>query len=189
MTKRKNNSVNRQIDGKKKNAGEQKWIPFNPKLNYDERASFLTVLNFFLYKCPAEKTAHGAKTFRDYNIREAHQYKKLKNQLLNTENVKIKYIRPSTEEMLSTLVANGQSGGFEFSEIIIIVRQGFDIDNSFRAIRNAFAHGSFAVRKKKNSDDYYYFLEDRNPHSDKIKARIVLKASTMIRWKNIFEKL
>lgn len=57
-------------------------------------------------------------------------------------------------------------------------------------IRNSFAHGRFAV-KRKNKEYYIYFEDVTTINGVKglvVNARICLKKSTMIRWLDVFEK-
>ena len=55
----------------------------------------------------------------------------------------------------------------------------------FYAIRCAFAHGSFAIHKYKNQT--YYVLENKD--NGVLKARMVLKEETLIKWIEIVETL
>lgn len=61
--------------------------------------------------------------------------------------------------------------------------------NLFQNIRNAFAHGSFLVRKHRVDKEFYYFLESRNPENELINARLVLKASTLTKWIKVVKKV
>lgn len=56
-------------------------------------------------------------------------------------------------------------------------------DSLFYAIRCAFAYGSFAIHEYKNHT--YYVLE--NNDSGTLKARMVLKEDTLIKWIELIE--
>ncbi|KUK72024.1 MAG: hypothetical protein XD91_1574 [Clostridiales bacterium 38_11] len=50
----------------------------------------------------------------------------------------------------------------------------------FISIRNAFAHGAFDIILR--NGDKYYILENREPKSEEIRARFILKESTLLHW-------
>lgn len=53
----------------------------------------------------------------------------------------------------------------------------------FYAIRCAFAHGSFAIHKYKKQN--YYVLENKD--NGALKARMILKEDTLLKWIEIVE--
>ncbi len=53
----------------------------------------------------------------------------------------------------------------------------------FSAIRNAFAHGSFCVKKYEKTQVYFF-----SNYDNYLKAEIILQEDTLIKWINIIRK-
>ena len=164
----------------------KKWCNFNPKYKYDDDAMFHRIIEFFLWQCPTPKTAYGSKLFSDYGWEKPYQFKTLKKKCGLGDG--INYITPNRGEFYEELIAHGQFNSFKFSEIVIILNSNQSMFDLFRNIRNAFAHGSFLVRKHCTDKEFYYFLESRNPENEHINARLVLKASTLFNWIKVVKK-
>lgn len=63
-------------------------------------------------------------------------------------------------------------------------------DSLFYAIRCALAHGSFCIhkyREKNKNREKYYLLE--NNDKGKLKARLIIKEDTLIKWIEIVESV
>lgn len=162
----------------------KKWCKFNPKYAHKDPC-YEKIIDFYLWACPVEKTAYGAKNFKEIGWSKGHQFKKLKMKLLSYGDTKIPFISVEKTKLSETLEQYKQANSFSQSEVIIIVNPDQEVRGIFRSIRNAIAHGSFMLRKK--GDDYYYFFENRDPNTDEIKARIVLKSSTLKSWIKIVQ--
>jgi hypothetical protein len=166
----------------------KKWCKFNPKHKYDEAAKFSKIIEFYLWKCPVPDTAYGSKTFSEYGWQEPKHFKVLKKKCGLGRNNDIDYITPKRSEFYDTLIHHGQFDSHAFSETVFILNSAQTMSDFFKDIRNAFAHGSFMIRKHPTSKQYYYFLESRNPETKRINARIILKTSTLIAWIRIVVK-
>lgn len=168
--------------------GRKEWCSFNPKASYNPIAKFDKIVEFYLWACPVPGTAYNAKTFEDYNWKTSHEFKILRHQLLDVASPSIQFIGTLRRDLELTLKKHNQYNSRSFTEIIIIVGDKPPVKDIFRNIRNALAHGSFRVNKQQKVDDYFYFFESRNPDNNyKIAARIVLKASTLVKWIKIVE--
>jgi len=156
-----------------------KWCQFNPK--YDIKDSFYgKILNFYLWQCPVEKTAYTAPTFKELGWSSGYQFKKLKKTIINLPDSPIPYLVVDKSNLQNTLVEYKQFNSYVFEEVIIFTKTGEgEMVTLLRSIRNAFAHGSFMVRKKRSTNAYYYFFESRNPSGD-LQARLILKSSTLV---------
>lgn len=159
-----------------------KWCKFNPKFNHKD-PNYGTIIDFYLWSCPAPNTAYGSKTFNEYGWKGGHAFKKLKRQI--TYENKISFATPKRENVLESLKKYGQLDKFTNKETIILVNPSTgEIESLFRAIRNAIAHGSFRVSKYQG--EYYYFFENRR--NNILRARIVLKSQTLCSWIKIVKK-
>lgn len=163
------------------------WCKFNP--NHKQKdPNFESILNFFLWSCPVEKTAYLAKTFSDYGWCGGNRFKVLKQKLQSASSKEIPFKYPTLECLDEVLDDHGQKGKRSFREVIVVVNPGNEVEAILRSIRNAFAHGSFLVLKERNENDYFYFLESRDPKKGyELRARIVLKSSTLKVWKDEIE--
>lgn len=167
---------------KKEQTPFDKWCNFNPDKIYKD-PKHKKILNFYLWSCPVEKTAYGSKTFKDLGWSGGNQFKKLKKLLLISSNEKIPFVSVKKNDLIETLNRYNQMTSCSLSEVIIIViTNNQEMRALFRAIRNSLAHGSFKLRKENKTDDYYYFFENRKPENNEIRARIVLKSSTLCSW-------
>lgn len=154
------------------------WCTFNPKHEIKD-PHYGEILNFYLWKCPAENTAFGSKTFKELGWEGGYQFKALKKTILNPSLVPIPFVCVGESEFIENLKFYKQFQSYSFEEVSVFIKTGEgEMTSLFRYIRNSFAHGSFMVRKNRSSSDYFYFLESRNPQ-DKLRARIVLKSSTL----------
>jgi len=163
------------------------WCKFNPKY-YHKDPRYAKIIDFYLWSCPVEKTAYGAKTFKDLGWSGGHQFKALKKLLLSSSDEKIPFVSVKKNNLIETLNQYNQTTSCSLSEVIIIVNPNQEMRALFRAIRNSLAHGSFKLRKKNKTDDYYYyFFENRSSNNNEICARIVLKSSTLCSWIKIVQ--
>ena len=166
-----------------------KWCKFNPYKIYDD-PKHKKILNFYLWSCPSSDTAYGAKTFEELGWEKPQQYKILKTYFRSNN---IPFVSTTEKDIESELCKHNQSEKHSFCETIVFVkRTSGQIDEVFRSIRNALAHGSFCIEEKEG-DDFFYFFESRynetkkksqtektNVRIKKINARIVLKSNTLV---------
>ncbi len=173
---------------KKEQTPIYKWCDFNPDKIYDD-PNHKDILNFYLWSCPSPETAYGAKTFEELGWEKPQQYKILVTYFISNN---ISFVSTTEKDIESELLKHNQLKNHSFSETIVFAetKRG-KIDQVFRSIRNAIAHGSFCIEEKEG-DDFFYFFESRNIRTKKIKsqkinariekinARIVLKSNTLV---------
>ncbi len=170
---------------KKEQVVFKEWCAFNPS-SIDKDPNYKKILNFYLWSCPSPETAYGAKTFKDLGWAKPHQYKSLKNNMISGSD--ISFVVTTVKDLASILEGHNQLENHSLSETIILANptKG-EVDGVFRSIRNALAHGSFRIQKKRGND-FFYFFENRNPKTKNIKSRIVLKSNTLLEWIKEVEK-
>lgn len=152
------------------------WCKFNPKFNHKD-PNYGKFLDFYLWDCPSPNTAYGSKKFEDYGWKGGHNFKKLKRELIISNE--IPFIVPNKNNLIKAFENQGQLGKFSIKETIILLKPSLgEMDALFRSIRNALAHGSFHVRKYQG--EFYYFFENRR--NGQLRARIVLNSQTLNSW-------
>ena len=162
----------------------KEWCVFNPS-SMDKDINHKKIIDFYLWSCPSPETAYGARTFRDLGWEKPHQYKMLKNKMIASSD--ISFVVTAIKDLSRALDEHDQLKKHSFSETIILANpSNGEVDGVFRSIRNALAHGSFSIQKRR--DDFYYFFESRNPQTKNIKSRIVLKSNTLLAWIREVEK-
>ncbi|MDD7122525.1 MAG: hypothetical protein PUH81_07590 [Clostridiales bacterium] len=146
-------------------------IPLNTK-------NFQKILLFYLFNCPAADTSIRADTFAQRGWKK-ELYSTLKSDMLNaaTPNLR-KHYCPCTKDNLESTFAQMESLD-ETEEYCVFLKheERKVMDSLYRAIRNAFAHGSF-TRKKKKKEFIYFFAN----YDGYLKAQIQLKESTLLAW-------
>lgn len=166
----------------------REWCKFNPH-HKQKDPNFESILDFYLWACPVKGTAYLAKSFSDYGWVGGNQFKALKRNLLSASSIEIPFEATTPEKLNETLAKHGQEEKRSCSEVIVIVNPEGEIETLLRSIRNALAHGSFLVEKKRNDNDFFYFFENKDPKNDyKLRTRVVLKSSTLKAWKKEIEK-
>lgn len=159
------------------------WCGFKGKIIFNDE-NFIKILNFYLFECPAPHSSVRAKTFRDYKWITATEFADLQRKLSNASSDKIWIHRIAVKDLYDILVKTKQLDKVSLSKETVIYTDGeTSMATLFKSIRNAFAHGSFAIRTVKG--EHYYCLENRKPdeiNPPEIRARIVLKETTMLEW-------
>lgn len=145
---------------------------------------FQKVLSFFLFECPTPGTSQRAKSFNELGWSGSPQFSNLKKRLLNsaTSSLRANYYpckKTELQEKFKTVESVRP-----VDEYCVFLRncEKTVIHSLFSAIRNAFAHGSFAVQSFKETDGTktrVYFFCNFNEY---LKAELVLKESTLLQW-------
>ena len=145
---------------------------FKNKLNIDERMK--KIIQFYLFNTPVEGISARGSTFKELGWNKKRLTPLLKKEIdFLSSNWKITTVK----EIKAKLKTLGQLEKVKFEEMAIhINNKNSNIDSFFYAVRCAIAHGSFSVRKHKGQA--FYVLENKD--KGKLKARIVIKESTLI---------
>lgn len=145
---------------------------FKNKLNIDEKME--KIIQFYLFNTPVEGISARGRTFKEFGWNKKQLTPLLKKEI---DFLSSNWIITTVKEIKTKLKTLGQLENVKFEEIAIhINNKHSNIDSFFYAVRCAIAHGSFSVRK--HEKQVFYILE--NKHKGEIKARIVIKESTLL---------
>ena len=147
--------------------------------------NFARIYRFYVIETPVSGVSARAKTFkfRQVNMNSLNARLKKETPLLNE-----RWFVKNAKEVENTCQDNGIDKNANFANEIVIHSENRKLctgktDSLFYAIRCALAHGSFAIHTYKNKK--YYLLENKD--NGIIKARMILKEETLIRWIEIIE--
>ena len=149
----------------------------------DER--FARIYRFYVIETPVSGVSARAKSFK---IRQINMNSL--NAALRRESPFLKsgWVVKPIKEIEEACKEKGLDKTVKFADELVIHTENHKLctgktDSLFYAIRCAFAHGSFAIHEYKNHT--YYVLE--NNDSGTLKARMVLKEDTLIKWIELIE--
>ncbi len=146
--------------------------------------NFQKILSFFLFECPTPGTSQRAKNFSQLGWRGTKQFANLKKRLLDAATPSLKsHYHPCEKkelqqkfELVKTVTP--------VDEYCVFLKNGEKtvMQSLFSAIRNAFAHGSFAIQNLKNVDGervrIYFFCN----YHEYLKAELILQERTLLNW-------
>lgn len=160
-------------------------------------ADFQRIIDFYVLHSPCKissYTPHTIESFGWRNVWQSSTFRKTFDAVPGfVENDTFRW-HESKNHFLE-MWSDADWGDFfeiENKEFAVIIKAGETSQRMdlFHHIRNAFAHGRFAV--KKVNKEYYIYFEDVTNISGYsglfVNARMCLKKSTLIEWLNIFEK-
>lgn len=159
------------------------------------------IVLFYVIHTPCSNISYSSKTFKSYGWKkDVWQKGVLKRNLFNVaglENGKTFYSVTKTEDIKGMFKTAKLSSKFyknrDIERIAIYQPSGY---NNFTGIlyhiRNSLAHGRFTIypaKKPDNPDEIYFVMEDGVKKGDKfyVRARLVLKRSTLLEWIYIIE--
>ena len=149
----------------------------------DER--FARIYRFYVIETPVSGVSARAKTFkyRQINMSSLNAALRRESPFLKSNWI-VKPIRDIEEVCREKRIDKT----VRFADEIVIHTENSKLctgktDSMFYAIRCAFAHGSFSVHEYKSHK--YYILENKD--NGVIKARMVLKEDTLIKWIDLIE--
>lgn len=148
-------------------------------------ANLQKILKFYLFECPVPGKSVRGRTFQDYGISGSAAFSRLKTNMLKEASSSLREnYKPSTKNELDInfSLMNSIIPPDEYC-VFLKYDEKRVMQSLFSAIRNAFAHGSFYVKK------YYgtriYFLANYDGY---LKAEIVLHETTLLNWINCIVK-
>lgn len=157
---------------------------FNDRIKYGSKP-FIKILDFYLYRCPTADQSVRSILFKEYGWAGVPAFAELKRLMLDAASPELKdRYKPCNKDALETMMI--QLGLDEKKPKIIegavfLSTDGKTVMESlYRAIRHAFAHGSFYSCTR--SKEKFYLLENFDGYC---KARLVLKETTLLRWIDI----
>lgn len=146
---------------------------------------FQEILQFYMFECPVNDplVSIRGKKFKDYGFVGTTKYGKLKSEMLKaaTDSLKRNYCPCKAEKV--DAVWNEKMRSISPPDEYCVFNEtskGTKMESLFVAIRNAFAHGSFTI-KKYGRDRIYFLANDHNG----VKARMALHESTLLAWREL----
>lgn len=151
--------------------------------------NFQKILMFFLFECPTPNTSVRAKDFSQLGWKGASQFSNLKKRLLESATKSLrKHYYPCKKDELDDkfkLV----SSVIPIEEYCVFLKHDEKtvMQSLFSAIRNAFAHGSFAIQTYKDESGckvrIYFFCN----YNEYLKAELILQEQTLLNWIDIIK--
>lgn len=142
-------------------------------------ANLQKILKFYLFECPVPQKSVRGNKFKDFGIVGKAAYSRLKKEMLNaaTDSLRSNY-KPSEKAELESnfLLMNSVNPPDEYC-VFLKHDENSVMESLFSAIRNAFAHGSFCV--KKYHGHRIFFLANMDKY---LKAEIILHEDTLLKW-------
>lgn len=158
---------------------------FNDKITYGSR-SFQKIIDFYLFHSPVESQTARGVLFRDFGWSDA-SFHTLKALMMDaaSDQLRKRYKACKTNELEGCF----EQFGLSVAKPDLIETAVFLADNDrtvmrslYRAIRHAFAHGSFKFSTKNKVK--YYYLENFDGYC---KARLILREDTLLKWIDVIK--
>lgn len=137
------------------------------------------VLLFYLFECPVSGKSVRGKTFEEYGISGNSAFSRLKKELLVSATCSLrKNYKPSVKADLQAEISLMQviEPPNEYC-VFLKYDEKRVMESLFSAIRNAFAHGGFCVRRYDGVRIYYLSNFDGY-----LKAEMALHEETLLSW-------
>ena len=150
------------------------------------------IIIFFVFHIPVEGVSARGKSLKEYGWgkkSKTNDFKELKRRLIEFGEMNEKYfVCEDNFEKLKSALTKNQLIDFpkdiENQKVVFKKDKSSMIDSLIFHIRNAFAHGRVALYK----NGQYIVMEDINPKSKVISARMILKKETLMKWIYIIRK-
>lgn len=160
-----------------------KWT-FNGNYSFADKR-FARIYRFYVIETPVSGVSARGKSFGSRNINLKYLNSTLKREFSFLRSA---WIVKTIKEIEAACKERGLDKTVKLDEEIVIHTENHKLcagrtDSLFYAIRCSFAHGSFAIHKHNGCK--YYVLENKD--KDKLKARMVLKEETLLKWIDLVE--
>ena len=148
---------------------------------------FQKILLFYLFECPTPNKSHRGKSFSDLGWNGTSQFSYLKKELLNsaTESLKNNYHPCKKEELEKAFISVESVSPVDEYCVFLKSDEKSVMQSLFSAIRNSFAHGSFAVQRYKDNSGKNIQIFFFSNFDGYLKAELVLQEETLLRWIDI----
>lgn len=153
------------------------------------------IIIFYVFNTPCENASSSSIPMRNYgwknNVFKTYDLKNYLYDFAGLERDKSLFFVKKLEEMHTSLRSAQLTGEFHkrrnTEKIVVYKGKDNEIMCIFRHIRNALAHGRIAIYSVKN--EIIYVLEDGivKQNEFEVRARMILKESTLIEWKETIE--
>lgn len=162
-----------------------KW-KFDSKYSFGDE-NFARIYRFYVIETPVEGVSVRGTTFKEKKVSMNSFCNVLKKK---TPFLKDYWISTPIKDMVDICKKNNIYESVTSNKEIVIhtnnsLHCSGKTDSLFYAIRCALAHGSFSIRKCKG--EKYYLLE--NCDKGKLKARMIIKETTLLTWINEVNKV
>lgn len=151
--------------------------------------TFQKILSFYLFECPTPGKSKRAKDFSQLGWRGSPQFSNLKKRLLSasTPSLQSNYY-PCKKDDLEEHFKLVESVS-PVDEYCVFLRsdEKLVMHSLFSAIRNAFAHGSFAIQSFKDSNKKNLRIYFFSNYDNYLKAEIILQEQTLLNWIHILQ--
>ena len=154
---------------------------------------FIRIITFFMFYSPVDNLSARQISLSEYGWKKPwrnpwYLNKQLKQATSNYELLFSSATFKKIDEALTKAdLKNSFPSNIAKERICIYDGQKNQFMSVFYHIRNAFAHGRFALNLL--NDKEYYILEDVQKDKDgfKVSARMILKTNTLLNWIDIIE--
>lgn len=151
--------------------------------------AFQKIINFYLFECPAENRSARGKTLAEYGWKKRWPLETLKKKLIEASvgNLDHLFFSGSPCDLSQKFKEAEKLSPCNEYCVFLSNEAKSTMQSLFAAIRNSFAHGSFAVRRYKDEYGKYqrmYFLCNYDGYC---KAEIVLNEKTLLSWIKIIK--
>lgn len=147
--------------------------------------NFQKILKFYLFECPTPGKSRRGTTFEGFGWQGTKQFSKLKTLLLAaaSNSLKFNYYPCSKNELPDKFSMVEKVSPVDEYCVFLKTDEKTVMQSLFSAIRNAFAHGSFCVKKYEKTQVYFF-----SNYDNYLKAEIILQEDTLIKWIDIIRK-
>lgn len=169
--------------------GYDDWCHFSEVIDYNS-GPFIKIIQFYLFETPATNASCRSKSFQDYGWAGSGFVETLKSQLFKSTIGNDNYEPVGLESLQEKLAEHDMLNQINFAKEIAVFYDREESDTQFMSmfvsLRNAFAHGAFDIIY--DNEIPYYILENREPQTNEIRARFILKEATLLQWIDIIAK-
>lgn len=137
------------------------------------------IYTFYVLECPVPDVSFRGNTFEEYGFKGNVAFSTLRSAMIASASPSLKAnYRPSKEEELEENFKNIENVSPPDEYCVFLKNDEKSVMNSlYKAIRNAFAHGSFNVKSYKGVRVYFLLNFKKRK-----KAQIVLQEQTLLSW-------
>ena len=137
------------------------------------------IIKFFLFECPVPGKSVRGKKFSDYGINGITAFAKLKKSLIAaaTDSLSNNYVPCLKNELSGSFTKMETVAPPDEYCVFMKTDEKTVMQSLFSAIRNAFAHGSFRVKRYSG-----YRIYDLSNNNGYLKAEMALHEETLLNW-------
>ena len=166
------------VGGKTMPEGKPYKKTFDNKIDLSSK-KLRIILDFYLFQCPVENKSKRGKTFEQLGWKGSNQFGALKRKMLKKATISLKsnYKPCKKDELKKAFLDVKKIRSPDEYCVFLKFDEETVMQSLFSAIRNALAHGSFAVRTYDGKRIYFF-----SNYKEYLKAEIVLHEETLLNW-------